>query len=699
MKYIRKPVMILLLIISLLSVLCSDSSASSGIVLALSGGGLRGVAHIGVMKVLADNNIPVVGIVGTSMGALMGGLAAIGYSPDQIYEIVTEIDLVTDLSEHSGQIFVQTGSRYDSSIQSGYWLRKTKTGDQDGPLGFFSATKLFDRFTDLASRVEVVDFMQLPIPYATVATDIETGEKVVIRSGSLASAMRASMAIPGLFEPWRIGDRLLVDGGLVSNLPVLTAKELFSGYPVVAVDVTDIPGRNGSVRTIIDVLDRSLTILTHQNVLEEKKLADVLINPDVHDFGMFDDTKISRIYDAGVKAALEKVNEIKLLIKNMPEVNPIEKKSVEDMLVVDVIVTGLPPKSSALIRRNYLHWIGKPVDTRTIIAASREIAARGDILTADYRIEENDGLIVFLDVVSYPDIDWGVSGYTTNIDPYRGLYVRGIVRDLFSERDTFYGLFTIGEEWGFDLKYSTAPDPLSFWEFRYSLQHWNLEPINSYYRSWRRHGLGFSRSLKFGGFEIGLGYAFEYIDGTGGSNHSSGPVFYASLNTLDVPSDPTRGSAFTLSAWWDDFDEVLLRVDYFQPLKISNLWRSYLRLGYAEGNIDRLGHAVYLGAAEELYSVAGRPIEAERMAWANLAFRRVISRGIFGSITGEVFAGVGYALDKDNNRIDLPWEFGVSITVPNNVIDTKFAAFYTSEREMRFGFFIGTPIWDHYPIP
>ncbi|MCL2147128.1 MAG: patatin-like phospholipase family protein, partial [Synergistaceae bacterium] len=123
MRYIVKPVMILLLIISLLSVLCSDSSASSGIVLALSGGGLRGVAHVGVMKVLADNNIPIVGIVGTSMGALMGGLAAVGYTPDQIFEIVSEVDLATDLSENSGQIFVQTGSHYDTNIPSGYWLR------------------------------------------------------------------------------------------------------------------------------------------------------------------------------------------------------------------------------------------------------------------------------------------------------------------------------------------------------------------------------------------------------------------------------------------------------------------------------------------------------------------------------------------------------------------------------------------------
>jgi NTE family protein len=512
------------------------------------------------------------------------------------------------------------------------------------------------------------------------------------------------MSIPGLFDPWKIGDRLLVDGGLVSNLPVLVAKELFEGYPIVAVDVSDMPGRGGGIKSIVDVLDRSLTILTHQNVLDEKKNADVLVNPNVHDFGIFDETKMQIIYERGIEAANEKLDFIKsLLVDDIAERKSVKIENTIDtknMPVQDVIVTGLPPKSSTLIRKQYLNWIGKPVDTKAIIAASKEIATRIDVLAADYHIENiMDGLVIFLEIVPYPDNDWGISGYTTNMDPYRWVYVRGIVRDIISERDAFYGVFKLGEEWGFDLKYNTAPDPFSFWELRYTFQHWGLDPINTGYKNWRRHGLGFSRSFKWGAFELGLGYAYEYIDGTGGSENSSGPVFYASLNTLDVRSDPTRGSALSLSAWWDDFDEVMIRVEYFQPLKLSQLWRTYLRLGFAEGNLDKVGHAVYLGAAEELYSAAARPIEAERMAWANIAFRRVISKGIFGSITGEVFAGVGYALDKDNNRIDIPWETGISITVPNNIIDTKFAVFYTSDREWRFGFFVGNPIWDHYPIP
>ena len=92
--------------------------------------------------------------------------------------------------------------------------------------------KLLERFAQLASRSQDVRFDELEIPFAAVATDLETGGKGVIRTGSLASAMRASMAIPGVFDPWQMGGKLLVDGGLVSNLPVETAKEVFPGFPV-----------------------------------------------------------------------------------------------------------------------------------------------------------------------------------------------------------------------------------------------------------------------------------------------------------------------------------------------------------------------------------------------------------------------------------------------------------------------------------
>ncbi len=139
-------------------------------------------------------------------------------------------------------------------------------------------------------------------------------------------------------------------------------------------------------------------------------------------------------------------------------------------------------------------------------------------------------------------------------------------------------------------------------------------------------------------------------------------------------------------------------MSYFKPLEVSQLWRIYFRAGFAEGDMNRRSHAVYLGAAEELYSMASHPIEAERMGWVNVAFRRIISRNAMGVIAGEVFASWGYAMDKGWKKVNAPWEVGLAVNFPNNIVDLKLAVMYGSE-EFKAGFFVGVPIWDHYPIP
>ena len=165
-----------------------------------------------------------------------------------------------------------------------------------------------------------------------------------------------------------------------------------------------------------------------------------------------------------------------------------------------------------------------------------------------------------------------------------------------------------------------------------------------------------------------------------------------------MPSDPTKGYAWKVNAWWPDFDEVNFRLSYFKPLEVSSVWRTYFRAGFAEGDMNRRSHAVYLGAAEELYSVARNPIEAERMFWTNIAIRRIINRTAMGVIAGELFASWGYAMDKEWHKIDAPWEVGLAVNFPNNLVDMKFAVMYGSD-EFKAGFFIGVPVWDHFPLP
>jgi NTE family protein len=684
----------------------SPARAGRGVVLVLSGGGTRGFAHVGVIEVLEEQGIPIAGIVGTSIGSLIGALKASGYGAAGIRDVVENLDLPALLSENTGPMFVFTGDDRRAKMNTISALTYKKSGKVGGPLGFLAGDKLFQYYTQLMRHVEVTDFSELPIPYAAIATDIQTGEKVVLRSGSLPSAMRASMSIPALFEPWEIDGRLLVDGGLVSNLPVDTARELFPGFPVIGVDVSDIPSRGRPIGTFIDVLDQSLSVVMRRATLDESERADLLITPDVQEFSFLEADVAGRIVERGRQAALQKIDRLKTFAGAVAEPPALPRPLLEPPFITDIVVQGLPESVGRQLRKQYLHWVGKPLDSAAVEAALAQLMAAPDIATVDYKLQNAKGpeagrppeAVLVLNVRRRPALEAGISGYTTNLDPYRWLYLKGTARGVFSEMDSLRAVIRAGKQWGIDLAYLIAPEPLNSWEFNLSAQNWEIDSSGGL-RNWERYAVGGQYLFRIGSVRAGVGAAYEYADGDGvGSGHSAGPTFFAAYDTLDIPADPTEGQAWRLNVWWPDFDGLTYRLTWFKPVRVGEWWRTYLRLGYAEGNLERRGNAAYLGAAEELYSVADRPIEAERMAWANIAFRRILKRSALGIVAAEIFGSVGYAMDEHYEKVASPWEVGLALSIPNNFMNVKLAAMYGSE-EFKIGFFLGVPIWDHYPLP
>ncbi|MBQ7193058.1 MAG: patatin-like phospholipase family protein [Synergistaceae bacterium] len=707
------------IIISLLIVLVIASSpldSEAGIVLALSGGGTKGFAHLGVIETLELNGIPIVGIVGTSMGALMGALRASGYSTKDMHKILHDLDLPSLLSENTGPMFVFTGNDRRAKTSTVSFLTYKKQAGQAGPKGMLTGDKLFMYFSNLMRHVSVTDFSKLPIPYAAVATDINTGEKVVLTDGNLASAMRASMSIPMVFEPWKIDEHLLVDGGIVSNLPVYTAKELFPGIPVVAVDISGT--MEAQVSSYMDVLNQSLTILMRRTTDEEAQAADVLITPNVAGLGTLDNIDPEKVVALGIDATIEKIDEIKALSDAyetsdlVVKIENEEKERAEEAeterklsnIVGDIEVHGLPPKLAELVRKKMLRWVGKPVDEKQINEGMERMSGTAGIEMADYQLGRtaSGDVLVRIDVRKSPELKFGVSGYTTNIHPNRWLYLKGEVSGLLSDYDSLTGVAKLGEQWGIDLTYQTTPRPMDGWQVNFSAQKWQPAGQDDEMRDWNIYSIGLAKLFTAGEVNMSLGYAYEHVVGDPISakdeTDSSGITFTAEYDTLDMPSDPTQGHAWKFNAWWPNFDEILYRFNYFKPLGVWKDWRTYFRLGFAEGDMNKRTHATYLGAAEELYSVAATPIEAERMVWGNLAVRRILNRTAVGVLAGEVFASWGYAMNKDWGKIDAPWEVGAAVNFPNNLIDMKLAVIYGSEG-FQTGFFLGVPIWDHYPLP
>jgi NTE family protein len=420
----------------------------------------------------------------------------------------------------------------------------------------------------------------------------------------------------------------------------------------------------------------------------------------VQEFSFLQTGSPDNIIARGREAALAYIDKIKSLSDSAPHA-VLERRAAPAISVVhDIRIQGLPDQVSSQLRRTFLRWAGKPLDPDEVENAMETMMTSPDIASVEYFLERDDDgkVTLVLNVRMRPELEIGLSGYTTNLHPYRWLYLKGAARGVLSDLDSIRGVVRVGDQWGIDVSYLTAPEPLSSWEIKLTAQRWNIATSEGSSHNWDRYSLGGRYLFRVGDVRMGAGVAYEHVKGNGGSSNSFGPTFFAAYDSLDIPADPTSGQAWRFNAWWPDLDDILYRVTFFRPLTIGNTWRTYLRLGYAEGNMSAPGHAAYLGAAEELYSIAARPIEAERMAWANIAFRRIISRSIWGIVAAEFFGGYGYAMDKNYNKIAAPWEIGVAINVPNNLINVKLAAMYGSEG-FNLGFFMGIPIWDHYPLP
>jgi NTE family protein len=247
--------------------------------LVLSGGVARGLAHIGVIGTLEEMGVPVDVVTGTSMGALVGGLYASGYEPEALQALASDlawVDLFTDRVERR---LLSAGSRLlDSRTVFTYPVRGQRIGLPIGAVRGESIERLLQRLTWPVQNQP--DFTRLPIPLAAVATDLETGEAVVLTSGSLAEAMRASISMPGIFEPVRVNGRLLVDGGFARNLPAEDALALGADV-LICSDVSSRLEPEEELRTMVDVVMQTVTLHLRSKSEAQLRMCDVIIRPDV----------------------------------------------------------------------------------------------------------------------------------------------------------------------------------------------------------------------------------------------------------------------------------------------------------------------------------------------------------------------------------------------------------------------------------
>ena len=276
--------------------------------LALSGGGARGAAHVGVIKVLEELNIPIDYIAGTSMGALVGAAYASGTTITELerrLEAADWDDLLTDTSPRGDRSFQR---KEEDETR----LLKLELGIKDGsvrlPAGAISGQKLDTLFSLITrSAPGTLDFDRLPIPFRAVATDAETGRMVVFARGRLPDAMRASMSVPGAIAPYPIGDKIYLDGGLTRNLPVDVVRAMGADI-VIAVNISSPLLKRNDILSIVGVSLQMINILTEQNVrqsLDALKPGDFLISPALDTIGSTDFSLVADAITLGAASTRE----------------------------------------------------------------------------------------------------------------------------------------------------------------------------------------------------------------------------------------------------------------------------------------------------------------------------------------------------------------------------------------------------------
>ena len=287
--------------------------------LALSGGGARGAAHLGVLKILERENIPIDYIAGTSMGSIVGGMYASGLSPEEIEAQLVAVDwedVFDDKIDRESRSFRR---KSDDRL----WLINRKPGFSGRkiklPPGLVQGQKINNMLTAPTLHVsDIDDFDDLAIPFRAVAADIRTGEKVVLGSGSLAIAIKASMSIPAIMSPVPWGDQMLVDGGIASNLPIETVRAMGADI-IIAVDISTPLKGEDVAQSILSITGQLTGFLTRRNTEAEISTLgerDVLLIPDLGDITSAEFDRIDEAVPTGIKAAEENLTALRAFSLN-----------------------------------------------------------------------------------------------------------------------------------------------------------------------------------------------------------------------------------------------------------------------------------------------------------------------------------------------------------------------------------------------
>jgi len=628
--------------------------------LALSGGGALGLTEIGVIKWMEENHIPVDRIAGTSMGSIIGSMYATGMTPAEIQKFAKKIDWDAAFLPEPGYTelsYRRKQDRRDFVVAAPLGLKH----GLKGPNGLNSgqaAGLLLDRIA--FADAEITNFDDLPIPFRCVATDMQSGEAIVLHDGFLADAVRASMAIPGVFTPVELNGRILADGGMVQNIPVETVRDM-GADAVIAVELHYPPADIGQLGTLVGVLSRAIDVMITQNEHHSLALAKAKVRVDMKGFAITDYNRVDELVQLGYEAAASQSAELLPYAitdsaewqRYLDERNA--RKRVPMTNVEKVVVAGADPDTDRRIQQEVTKSVQGSLNLPHLEKQLTRIAGEGQFDRLGYEGFSQNG-VPALRVTAHektygpPFIDLAV-----NVEG------SGVAAFDFSAgtRITFMDLFHRGGEWRSDLLFGSSN--LAATEYYQPLGQSRVFVAPYVFVSkWARNSFsGLTRIAVFGderaggGFDIGFDsgrhsefrVGYELFEGKlapliGAAGlpivHGSTGEFRARFvwDGQDSPSVPSRGSRVVATA-----TRVLQSPGLAHPIGQLDVQSShFVRLGDKTSLfVDASGGTTFHGSAGpfQVFSLGGPfrlgaylPDEflGNHYAYASLGFRRELYR-------------------------------------------------------------------------
>jgi NTE family protein len=362
--------------------------------LVLSGGGAKGFAHIGAIKVLVEAGVPIDFVSGTSMGGIMGGLFALGYHPDSLEKIVREQNWESILSD---KIQRRNLSMVEKEDDDKYFFSLPFRDKRITlPRGLVAGQSIYNLISYYASPGwDIHDFDKLQIPFLCIAADIETGESVTLDHGYLPDALRATMAIPSIFPPVIVDGRMLVDGGLFNNFPVEEVLEKGADI-IIGVDVTRGPQNRDQLTSITKILGQSTLFLRMPLQRKNIEKTDIYIQPDLDEYGVSSFTHADSIIRRGERAARAALPQILLLLDSLRQLYDMtpeyafDAAPVDSILISEMVIKGTDHISTATVSRILQIEEPEKYATRKIFRSFERLYGTQNFNLIRYRFEPAD---------------------------------------------------------------------------------------------------------------------------------------------------------------------------------------------------------------------------------------------------------------------------------------------------------------------